>query len=81
MNGDIADHSHMNALPLHSKLTDTFLERSFFPIHPFELFFLKIPKNKENCIMHKPFQVLDLPTISGVVVSEEVVSPVLSLTP
>ena len=31
MNGDIGDHLHMNALPLHSKLADTFLERNFFP--------------------------------------------------
>ena len=81
MNGDIEDHSHMNALPLHSNLNDTFLESIFFFLFFLLKFVCKIPKRREICIMHKPVQVLDLLNISGRGESVNVVPPVLSLFP
>ena len=45
VNGDIGDHSHMNALPLHSKLTDTFPEKILFPTLLLK-FFVKNPKEQ-----------------------------------
>ena len=49
-NGDIGDHSHMNAFPLHSQLSVNFLERFSFPIFLFELYLKnsKVQGNVEN---------------------------------
>ena len=81
MNGDIEDHSHMNALPLHSNLNDTFLQSIFFFLFFLLKFVCKIPKRREICIMHKPVQVLDLLNVSGGGASVNVVLPVVSLFP